>query len=59
MASAKVGSPITGLVTLAFRSLNSLMRLFVQKLRGFCRLATSGASAGYRTHTWTGDINIR
>ena len=39
-----------GLVTLTFRSLNSFMRPFVQMPRGFCRLATSGVGAGYRTH---------
>jgi hypothetical protein len=39
-----------GLVTLAFRSLNSLMRPFAQMPRGFCRLVMSGGGAGYRTH---------
>jgi hypothetical protein len=39
----------TGLVTVKFRSPNSFMRPFAQMPRGFCRLATSGDDADYRS----------
>jgi hypothetical protein len=42
------GQAQTGLVTLRFRPLNSFMRPFVRRPRGFCRLAMSGDGAGYR-----------
>ena len=38
-----------GLVTHAFRSLNSFKRPFVRMPRGFCRLAMSAAAVGYKT----------
>ena len=38
-----------GLVTLAFRSLNSFMRPFVQMPRGFFHLATSACALDYKT----------
>jgi hypothetical protein len=38
-----------GLVTVTFRSPNSFMRPFAQMPRGFCRLATSGDDADYRS----------
>ena len=39
-----------GLVTLAFRSLNSFMRPFVQMPRGFFHLATSAVVVDYKNH---------
>ena len=39
-----------GLVTLAFRSLNSFMRPFVRMPRGFFHLATSAVVVDYKNH---------
>ena len=39
-----------GLVTLAFRSLNSFMQPFVGKPKDFCHLAMSAAVVDYKTH---------
>jgi hypothetical protein len=39
----------TGLVTVTFRSLNSFMRPFVRKPRGFSRRAMSGGDADCRS----------
>jgi transposase len=44
--------PKYGLVTVTFRYPNSFMRPFAQMPRGFCRLATSGGDADYRSRVW-------
>ena len=41
---------LVGLVTLAFRSLNSFMRRFVQMPRGLFHLATSAVVVDYKNH---------
>ena len=38
-----------GLVTLAFRSLNSFRQPFVRRPKGFCHPAMNAAAADYRT----------
>ena len=41
---------VFGLVALTFRPLNSFMRPFVQKPKGFYHRAMSGDGAGYKSH---------
>ena len=48
-SESRVISVEGGLVTLAFRSLNSFRQPFVRRPRGFCHPAMNAAAADYRT----------